>query len=305
MDYVARQFINLTKKFRKESRKVLTELLHSLQQHTEAIRKANERRDNKHEPQQPPLVVRAELYVPEDVEKDRRSHEERQHRLQVWIVIGTWAAFIAGSIYAYVAVRQWREMISTRHQTQHAIEAANRAAKAAEDANADASEHFRQDERPYVSLNLALGPPAGQQQTPSNTGSLISLDLLPDTDNHPTGRVIWSIHYKNYGKSPALNIRITKQVEVGPDAFKKVHWISSETSSGPMVAASEDGFVSAYSGVLPQKEIVASLAKDIQVVIFGHIDYEGLDGTSYWTEFCLFRLATQATAFCPSHNLMK
>jgi hypothetical protein len=40
MDYVTRQLINLTKKLRKESRKVLVELQHSIDKHTEAVEKA-------------------------------------------------------------------------------------------------------------------------------------------------------------------------------------------------------------------------------------------------------------------------
>jgi hypothetical protein len=51
MDYVTRQFINLTKKFRKELPK-LAELLHrDLKQHTEAIHSAKKSREQERDVQ--------------------------------------------------------------------------------------------------------------------------------------------------------------------------------------------------------------------------------------------------------------
>jgi hypothetical protein len=95
MDYVTRQFINLSKKLRKELRKALSDLRQALQKQTDAISKANERGDTQRSREGPPFVVRAELHVPERVEKDRQTREDRQHRLQIWVVMGTWAAFLA------------------------------------------------------------------------------------------------------------------------------------------------------------------------------------------------------------------
>jgi hypothetical protein len=197
MDYVTRQFINLTKKFRKELRKAISDLRTALQQQTKAIRKASKGDDEQQEPEQPPLIVRAELHIPENVEKNRKTHEDRQHRLQVWIVMGTWAAFLAASVYAYIAIRQWREMVAVRHQAQGAIDAANRSAIAAEHTAKTAQEtfelardQFRIEERAWI---IAYGG------IPPGVEAIVT---------EPSGDVILTIRVegKNVGKTPAIDI---------------------------------------------------------------------------------------------------
>jgi hypothetical protein len=43
-------------------------------------------------------------------EIERAAEQQRQYHVQVWIARGTWAAFLAASIYAGISLFQWREM---------------------------------------------------------------------------------------------------------------------------------------------------------------------------------------------------
>lgn len=95
---------------------------------------------NAHEAQQQrqeqhPPVVRAELQIPEAVERERGRRDNRNYRLQGWLVIGTWLAFIAAAFYATVAIWEWREMIGTTDASYDSAKIARRGvALAAENA---------------------------------------------------------------------------------------------------------------------------------------------------------------------------
>jgi len=131
MDYVTRQFIVLTKKLRKELRELLFTLHNDIQKQIEAIHKARNAYEQSHNS---PQVLRAELQIPHPIEVETHPKEKKTGREWYKLVIDT-LTLLGVLAYATVAVRQWREMLSVRHQTQQAIQAANRSAKAAEDAN--------------------------------------------------------------------------------------------------------------------------------------------------------------------------
>src|SRR5438067_13434512 len=57
-----------------------------------------------------PVVVNAELQVPEVTEREKARRDDRTHRQQVWLTWGTWltfvattAAFAAAAYYAHIA----------------------------------------------------------------------------------------------------------------------------------------------------------------------------------------------------------
>jgi hypothetical protein len=99
----------------------------------EQRRQAQEDRQSLAPPPSP--VISSELHIPEAQQTQQRARDNRQLAVQIILAIGTWFAFGAAAIYGYVAIRQWREMISNRHQTEQAIHAASRSATAAETAN--------------------------------------------------------------------------------------------------------------------------------------------------------------------------
>jgi hypothetical protein len=193
MDYVTRQFINLTKKLRKDLRKALSTLHGDIQKQTEAISKQTQRSDTQYQPNLPPPILRAELHVPEDVEGKRKTREDRQHRLQVWIVIGTWAAFFAASVYAYIAVRQWREMIAARHQAQSAVDAAGRSAAAAEGS-------LQQAQRQTDFANRAWIRPTTQPEPPLSPNQVLRGKVkLLNAGKGPAGSIKGYVVIKFYG----------------------------------------------------------------------------------------------------------
>src|ERR1700722_15575704 len=74
---------------------------------TSAIRAATERKSDQDDRE---IRVRAEVRFTEPAERERRAEQEKQTSIQCWIARGTWAAFIAASIYAAISLLQWREM---------------------------------------------------------------------------------------------------------------------------------------------------------------------------------------------------
>jgi hypothetical protein len=166
MDYVTRQFINLTKNFRKDLRKALAELRQALQQQTRAIDN-HYKREEQRQAAHPSIQVFAELHTPEDVERHRTSNEERQYRLQFWNAVGTWGAFLAVAIYAGITFLQWWDFnksiglsqIIARQARVQAI-AAVESAKAAKIA-AEVAQFSVEAERPWIGPNGIEASPVG------------------------------------------------------------------------------------------------------------------------------------------------
>lgn len=298
MDYVTRQFINLTKKFRKESRKVLAELLRAIQQQTEAIRKTNKRQDTQHEPEQPPITVRAELYVPENVEKDRRTHEDRQHGLQIWVVIGTWAAFLAASAYAYVAVRQWREMIAVRHQAQGAIEAANRSATAAENILASSQKFSKVELRAYLTPTHVEHP------------SMLTEDYekVDPTKPPPSKlRVCADVTWENVGRTPGIGGTLG-YATTAPNAEQIVNAFfdslkkkkpTSPYGIGSVIGSNDHGWKTICTkepmeSAAAAKVYMADYPDDRPMVVYGVIEYFDIFKDYHETGFCSFRIPHNA-----------
>ena len=69
MDYVARQFINLTKKFRKELRPLLSRLNATLEKQTEAIHESAQAAKRENSPP-PDVSVHVHEHFPESIESD-------------------------------------------------------------------------------------------------------------------------------------------------------------------------------------------------------------------------------------------
>ena len=151
MDYVTRQFINLTKKFRKDFRKYANDLNRALHKQTDAICKSTESHDDE---QRPSPEIIATVNLPESIEvhqKAEDTRDERNYRRATFFVTGLTLGAIA--VYAGLVYWQYREMIN-------ATIAAQTTAKAAQDAITQARDQFRQDERPYIWVtNNGIGEP--------------------------------------------------------------------------------------------------------------------------------------------------
>jgi hypothetical protein len=102
---------------------------------------------------QPQPILRAELQIPENVQRQKHTSDNRQFRVQVWLAIATTLAFIAAAIYAEVAAFQWQTMNRTyteiRKQTKSVQDAATAAQDSADVAN-KALRYAKESDRPWV-----------------------------------------------------------------------------------------------------------------------------------------------------------
>jgi hypothetical protein len=82
----------------------LPKVLQDLTAAISAAAKANGKKDNFNN------KIFAEIRFPEDIERQRRTEQKTQTTVQKTIAAGTWAAFLAASIYARISYLQWQEM---------------------------------------------------------------------------------------------------------------------------------------------------------------------------------------------------
>lgn len=196
MDYVTRQFINLTKKLRDDFRKSLTSLgidLHDIKNAIQSIDKNAQAQQQKEQPK--PEVV-AILHEPESVQAQRKADGDGTKRRDRIRLLVEWLTLFAVIFYGYMAVRQWREQIAARHQIQRSVEAANRSAGAAEAANTATQERFRGEQRPYL-----WADPRPYFPVP-NTKNLALINPAPNGQFD----VAAIIDIKNAGHSPAIDV---------------------------------------------------------------------------------------------------
>jgi hypothetical protein len=107
MDYVTRQFINLTKKFRKESRKALELLQRQIKKHSEAVSAANELNHQRDETWQGRFnEVRSEY---QQAKRNKSASDERHYRVQNSIRWAGWATFAAAFFYGAITYLQWQD----------------------------------------------------------------------------------------------------------------------------------------------------------------------------------------------------
>lgn len=212
MDYVTRQFIVLTKKLRKEIRNGL-EILHGdIQKHIEAV---NEARNAYKQSQDSPQVLRAELQVPHSIEVETHPKDKKGGREWYKLVIDTFT-LLGVLVYATVAIRQWREMISARHQTEQAIQAANRSATAAE----NTIQYTKDSDRPWIGRGDPIPTPPGSPEPPPAVQVFTNTAVV---------NLMWT--FKVIGKRPA---RITSLFTTG-DTYSKCteHPIYDITTNKP------------------------------------------------------------------------
>ena len=246
-----------------------------LQQYSEAICDANKTASQK---QQPPPEVRAELSIPESVEGARRAYQDKQYRLQKWLTIGTWCAFIAAAIYAGVATLQWSEM---KKATQQGV------------ANAD--RNFRRDERAWVGFKFSEG---------KLTLTLGKSFFVPT-------------QFVNTGKTPAKNVHGSIRVGVvkrgEPLDFSyapgRAHYEIFAGTIFPTGAISES-FEAIQHGPLKGESIILTkpmlddiFAGNSIIVVHGKIIYSDIFGTEHWTTYCRYVLHPEIISHeCMNYN---
>jgi hypothetical protein len=206
MDYVARQFINLTKKLRKELRKALATLSDALNKQTEAIRKSYE---HSHNDERPPQEIVAIVNLPPRIEVHQNAADtttERRYRDRTLLV--SILTFLAIVFYAALVYLQYREMINATGAAQQAVVEARLNRLQSDKAFKATVEQFRLDERPYVWVEPHGGTP--DPNKPSG-------DIVITVDKTGAIDLTVAVHVRNFGKSPAVDVKLTdSEYKIGP-----------------------------------------------------------------------------------------
>lgn len=185
MDYVTRQFINLTKKFRKELRTYTTDLNTALQKQAEAIR--NSRQVNEEKQSQPPEVSVINN-LPSSVEvhqNEKDTYAEKNYRRFTFLLSAL--TFAAVAIYAVITYQQWKT-----------------ASRAILDAQESSDKQFAKMTEQIRALQTAnaIAVAANRPWMGSVSGSEFSFqEGRDDSGVFMSARYIWS--FKNAGKRPA------------------------------------------------------------------------------------------------------
>lgn len=272
MDYLAQQFIALASKIREQ----LSRLNDVIEKHRESIDKAEVTRRKQ---QQPSPEIRAELHIPQAIEDQRTEQYQQSHRLQRHQVIAaylavaaTTMAFAAAAVYAYIASKQLREMHNTVVEAKRS--------------NDDANNRFREDQRPYIWLK---------------TGYAGNIQFVPNqrAPQKGIGQILWTFHYTNYGRSPALEVRfVDKTMSLNGGEFRQSYG-RAFTVPTPL-APTEENFATVVSrpGVTA-KQFARYQATDEAIKVHAIIRYTDRykDGP-YETAICLSLLANGSIAYC-------
>jgi hypothetical protein len=136
MDYVTRQFINLTKKFRKDLRKYVSNLDRALHKQTETIRESYQATERK---QSSPPEVTVLNHLPESIEVHQNAKDtsdERNYRRAAFFVTALTLGAIV--VYADLVNLQYREMIKATNAAETTADAAQK--------------QFEASERPWIKI---------------------------------------------------------------------------------------------------------------------------------------------------------
>lgn len=157
----------------------------------------------------------------------------------------------------------------------------------------DARENFVKDQAPYIWVTPQ--PPVMKLDEPFR----------------------WDVHYSNYGRSPALNVRRCIVSTYGPSGFSYLDTLAPPSmnsqacrdAQGTRVASvsvAPPGFpgYSTALGTIPlkQSDIDAIAATEAGAILWGIVAYDDRSGHSYEAVFCSFRFKSGAISDCPKYN---
>jgi hypothetical protein len=175
MDIITQRFIAIGNRLIAELRL----LRNGIEKLVGAVHDAEEAQNQQR--QQEPPVVRAELQIPEAIERERAKPDERHYRVQVWLAVATTLAFVAAAIYA--GLTYWQ-------------------ANTTQELARIAKEQTRISVRPWI--GVSDDPKALQF-------SAVEFDQLGNAE------IKWGILTKNYGSSGAQNVFVFAQLLVTED----------------------------------------------------------------------------------------
>jgi hypothetical protein len=186
--------------------------------------------------------------------------------------------------YTHYSRLQWREM-------KRAADEANAATALARSTLETTKSHFRADQRPYIWFIPEI---PFEPVKRANSGVMAGhLDVL--------------FEITNYGKSPAINVRVDSHLVFGPNAWKKVRLreIDQKEGTGSIVAPGGRMDSIGYSDEVVSKPITGREPEEnAPYIIYGHFEYTDLVSNPpvvYISEFC--SIITNATISNASSGL--
>lgn len=300
MDFITQRFIAIGNRLLAELRRIgdaIGVLQADAQQQIESVNASKERDEQKEEVR--PIWLDDVLAKYDQAEGDQTARDERHYRIQNSIRWATWCAFIAATFYGGVAALQWRTMNESYKEIAKQTPKIAEAAGAASQANIDARERFREDERPYIWFtNTGLG---GPQYFPN-----------PNT-NPPTGQVYWPYHYTDYGKTPAYGVITRRFIQLGKDKPWRESFTTKDTppppskGKGPPIPPGHDVYnsVISYPGEVTPDDYAKLLKTDNAIRIRIVINYTDAYGGQYESGMCVGKLALGDIQYCPNWNYIK
>jgi hypothetical protein len=199
-------------------------------------------------------------------------------------------SYVSLAVLAITFLVFFFQLLESKKQTyifrQQAAQAATDAASQiaiAKQALVDSDESFRIGAQPYVWI---YGLPTYSIYKNPKDGS---------------SQVIVDVHYFNYGKSPAISLQRSSDLEIGADALKRIHTKPLHLAKSLLPPSKEDFF----SAVTPPTNSLPDILKDDAIVIVSRSQYLDMLGHRYETDFCMTRLATGAWQYCETHNEIK
>jgi hypothetical protein len=283
MDYVTRQFINLTKKFRKEIRPLLSRVSDSLDKHTKAVNESA-KAAQQHECPAPEVTVINK--IPDSIEVHQNAKEtsdERNYRRFMFLLSGLSLAGLV--VYAYLVFGQYTEMIRTTKAAQDSANAAAKAADAAKKSADTSADALRLDQRSWMNIKFGTWK--------SDPNGPIRVDWFVVNSGKVPIR-----HWSGFAKVEVIHIGHAPQFGMTPDVAKFSGGIlfPNEPPSGAF------GFQT--TKVNPQTHKVEPRnpspdeVSDIEqgrayVAIHGELRYSDVSG-HHWLRFCTYRRINDA-----------
>jgi hypothetical protein len=240
----------------------------------------------------------AELRVPEDEKTEGKTYRKKAHRQQVILTWGTWLAFIAAAVYAWIAGVQLKTFNRQLDEMRKATVASQQAAYAACVGAQIASASLRESERVEAdSRNQAISSAAEAAITIRDEGPEMFVDRAVSAHVNKGDPLTATFTFRNVGKSAALDVGIKAEVQmlkagIEPNfAYSKpprnwqragMVYPNDPPVAFPFSAFDKDG--SAH--IISDSEWNDFKAGKIYVSSYGEVTYKDIFGKAHWTHFC-------------------
>lgn len=238
-------------------------------------------------------VVRLPIEITSHYEAEERERGERNRRDRIKLYLDIAGAGTAIVLVIVTGITLW-VFAKQLTQMRKATKAASDAAAAAQQANSDAANRFREDERPYIWFTV--------------NGTSSPVFITNQGSNPPTGQVLWEWHYTDYGKTPAYGIQwVHEEIKVGNRRSEIKLDRPYRIGSGTPLPPGKDDFAAVPSNPISPDEWTKLLSVDRSIQVRARVDYVDSSGVLYETGFCMSRLASGATEYCDqsSENYIK